>query len=601
MKIGSLLRAAVIISIGLAALLGWILFSTFEQVNRATERGTVAAEIVQGTLNQNILASDYLLHREERARTLWNARHDSLTELVRQAEREFETSKERAILNTIREDHESSQAIFSELITTFEMQASGSEEIAKSQAIEEGLTAQLLLKSQEMVSAASLLAETSRKEIEAAQKRAAVFVVVFLVIMAVFGIAMLMFFSRKVLKPITQLQRGAEIIGEGDLDYRTRITSRDEIGGLSRAFDQMTENLKAITASREELEREVAERRRVEEALRDSNQTLVALIQASPLAIIAHDGDAKVRMWNPAAQHIFGWSEQEVVGRPYPLVPEEKLDEFRMNLERSLRGEALTGLETRRQRKDGAQIDVGIWTGPLSDGGAMVVIADITERKRAEELLLQQMRELAIVEERNRLAREIHDTLAQGLTAIIWQLNAAEKIVESGGEQALQSLDRVRNLAREGLQEARRSVWDLRVGSLEGHTLAEALQGETEKVAGAGEIQASFVVSGAERVLPAGVEAALLRICQESLANMLKHANASQAAVTLVFDDSQVRLEVQDNGIGFDPEIPHTRGPDSGGFGLINMRERARLLGGELTVHSEPGQGSIVEATLSLK
>jgi len=86
MKIGSLLRAAVIISISLAALLGWILFSTFEQVNRATERGTVADEIVQGTFNQNILTSDYLLHREERARTLWSARHDSLTELVRQAE-----------------------------------------------------------------------------------------------------------------------------------------------------------------------------------------------------------------------------------------------------------------------------------------------------------------------------------------------------------------------------------------------------------------------------------------------------------------------------------------------------------------------------------
>ena len=98
------------------------------------------------------------------------------------------------------------------------MPVNGSEEIAKSQALEGGLTAQLLLKSQEMVSAASQLAETSRKEIETAQKRAAVFVVVFLAIMAVIGIAMLTFCSRKVLKPIIQLQRGAEIIGEGDLD-----------------------------------------------------------------------------------------------------------------------------------------------------------------------------------------------------------------------------------------------------------------------------------------------------------------------------------------------------------------------------------------------
>ena len=449
-----------------------------------------------------------------------------------------------------------------------------------------------------MVSAASQLAETSRKEIKTAQKRAAVFVVAFLVIMAVIGIAMLVFISRKVLKPITQLQRGAEIIGGGDLDYRTRITSRDEIGGLSRAFDQMTGNLKAITASREELESEVAERGRVEEALRESNQTLEALIQASPLSILAVDRKAEVQMWNPAAERTFGWSEKELLGHPYPLVPEERQDEFRVNLERTLRGEALAGLETRHQRKDGTPIDVGIWTGPLHDGGAMVVIADITERKTAEEKLLQQTHELAVVEERNRLAREIHDSLAQGFTAIIWQVNAAERTVEGGGKQASQALERVRGLAREGLAETRRSVWDLRAGPLGGRTLAEVLQQEMEKLTEGGDIQTSFDLSGEERVLPPGVEAAFLRICQESLANVLKHANATQVTVTLAFYDSQVRLAIRDNGIGFDPATPRTRDRESGGFGLINMRERARLLGGELTAQSEPDQGTLVEVIL---
>ena len=485
----------------------------------------------------------------------------------------------------------------------------------------------------------------------------------------------------------------------------------------------MTENLKAITASREELEREVAERRRVEEALRQSSQTLEALIQASPLPIIARDRDGKVQMWNPAAEVTFGWSKEEVFERPYPIVSEEKQEEYRANMVRSLHGEAVAGLETRRQKKDGTPVDVSIWTAPLPDGGAMVVIADITERKRAEEALreseerfhkifdhsndaiflidperheildvnpkacdmlgfsvqellslsvsdihpgempellafeqsvfkagqgwtneltcrtktgvilpseisastveiggqtrmialvrdtterkqaqealFQQTRELAVLEERNRLAREIHDSLAQGLTAIIWQLNAAEKAVESGGEPALQSLERVRNLARGGLQEARRSVWDLRAGPLEGRTLAEALEREIERVAGGGDVKISFVASGEERVLPSGVEAALLRICQEALTNVLKYANATEVTVTLAFGDSQVRLTVRDNGIGFDPELPTRRDRDSGGFGLINMRERARLLGGELTVHSEAGKGTLVEVTLS--
>ena len=216
------------------------------------------------------------------------------------------------------------------------------------------------------------------------------------------------------------------------------------------------------------------------------------------------------------------------------------------------------------------------------------------------------MRELAVLDERNRLAREIHDSLAQGFTAIIWQANAAEPTVEGGGKEASQALGRLRDLARDGLAETRRSVWDLRAGPLGGRTLVEVLRQEMEKVTEGGDIQTSFVLSGEEKVLPPGVEGAFLRICQESLANVLKHANATQVTVTLDFDDSQVRLAIRDNGAGFDPATPRTRDREGGGFGLINMRERARLerarlLGGELTAQSEPGQGTLVEAILPLK
>jgi len=340
---------------------------------------------------------------------------------------------------------------------------------------------------------------------------------------------------------------------------------------------------------------------RLHAALQETNETLRALIQASPLAVIVRDLDAKVQMWNPAAERLFGWSEQEVLGRPYPLIPEDKQEEFHANLERSLQGEALAGLETRRQNKDGTEIDVGIWTAPLGDRGAIVIVADITDSKRAQEVLLQQTQELAVLDERNRLARDIHDSLAQAFTAIIWQINAAERTVEEGGKQASQSLERVRDLAREGLTETRRSVWDLRAGPMGGRTLAEVLQQEMEKVTNGGDIQTSFNLSGEEKVLPQGLEASLLRICQESLANILKHANATQVTVTLTFHDSQVRLAIRDNGVGFDPKNPRTRDKESGGFGLITMRERARLLGGELTAQSEPGKGTLVEAILPLE
>jgi len=173
--------------------------------------------------------------------------------------------------------------------------------------------------------------------------------------------------------------------------------------------------------------------------------------------------------------------------------------------------------------------------------------------------------------------------------------------VAEGGKQASQALERVRDLAREGLQEARRAVWDLRAGPPGGRTLAKVLQQEMEKVTQGGDIETSFDLSGEDRALPPGVEAALLRICQESLANILKHANATQVTMTLALDDSQVRLAIKDNGVGFDPETPRTRDRESGGFGLINMRERARLLGGKLTAQSEPGHGTLVEAMLPLE
>lgn len=147
------------------------------------------------------------------------------------------------------------------------------------------------------------------------------------------------------------------------------------------------------------IDRDITERKRAEEALREANETLRALVRASPLAIMALDPAGNVKTWNPAAERIFGWSIEEVLGRPLPIVPDEKQEEFLALRQRVLQGESYTGVEVRRKKRDGSPIEISISTAPLRDAhgeisGIMGVVADVTERKRMVEALIRRTRQL---------------------------------------------------------------------------------------------------------------------------------------------------------------------------------------------------------------
>jgi signal transduction histidine kinase len=203
-----------------------------------------------------------------------------------------------------------------------------------------------------------------------------------------------------------------------------------------------------------------------------------------------------------------------------------------------------------------------------------------------------------VAEERNRLAREIHDTLAQGLTAIVVQLQTAEDILgEAAPPDALQRLARARQVARESLAEARRSVWNLRPFALSDGGLPHALSSlrpgmEAEGIACTMDLQTGLQLSEA-------VEDALFRICQEALANVRKHSGATQVSVTLRRVDRMAELQIRDNGRGFDPEA--LAGPQpAGGFGLWAIRSRLAGVGGTVTVDSRIGAGTTVRATVPI-
>jgi two-component system NarL family sensor kinase len=201
---------------------------------------------------------------------------------------------------------------------------------------------------------------------------------------------------------------------------------------------------------------------------------------------------------------------------------------------------------------------------------------------------------LARAEERARIAREIHDTLAQGLTAIALNIEGAMHRLDDRPDQARERLERALAMARENLAEARRSVLDLRTTPLAGRPLAEALAALARSFTSETGVTVR-VSADAKLQLPLRMEAELFRIAQEALTNVRKHARAHKVDVSLQRRAQQITLNVCDDGRGF-----LVRGRQDGRHGLVGMRERAKLLGGRLQLSSRPGQGTRVSARVPL-
>ena len=202
----------------------------------------------------------------------------------------------------------------------------------------------------------------------------------------------------------------------------------------------------------------------------------------------------------------------------------------------------------------------------------------------------------AVLAERNRIAREIHDNLAQDILGISVQLELVARLMPAAAETAKGHLDRARMLVRNSMTEARRYVWDLRSQELQKKDLPAALRDTTKRLAAESNVETVVEVAGLTRPLPVEVETNLLRIGQEAINNAVKHARANRIEVGLNFDTRNVRLSVRDNGRGFDPSEQIA----DGHFGLLGMRERAEQIGGVLSIDSAPERGTQIAVEVPL-
>jgi signal transduction histidine kinase len=207
--------------------------------------------------------------------------------------------------------------------------------------------------------------------------------------------------------------------------------------------------------------------------------------------------------------------------------------------------------------------------------------------------LLTLAREAGVLDERHRMAREIHDTIAQGLTGIVTQLEAAGQASDRPADRQ-RHLDNAIRLARESLSEARRSVAASRPEPLESAALPDALAEVAQQWSALNGVPVAVTTTGDPRPLHAEIEVALLRTAQEALANVARHAHASRVGLTLSYMNDVATLDVRDDGVGF--VLTGGTGDRSAGFGLTAMRQRVARVAGTLAIESEPGAGTAISA-----
>ena len=233
-----------------------------------------------------------------------------------------------------------------------------------------------------------------------------------------------------------------------------------------------------------------------------------------------------------------------------------------------------------------------LWLLGITTAALLLVLAGmlVLGRRLREQMAIirQKLQHGAVLEERNRIARELHDTLEQELAAITMQLDLAVDRFRQAPQVAFRALDAARSMSRHSMVEARRSVWDLRCDLLEKGDLPSALAGIVRSPATGSKAEIHVDVSGTPVRLPGRIEMNLLRIGQEAVANAVKHGQASRVQIELQYGRESVILKVSDDGCGFNPD----QASAGGHFGMLDLQERAESLGSRLRIDSAPGQGT---------
>jgi hypothetical protein len=387
----------------------------------------------------------------------------------------------------------------------------------------------------------------------------------------------------RALQPVSKLLTGLERMAGGDLAARVEGIDTAELRALGDGFNRMAEAL--------------------ERSLRE-NETLALAMRQTSDAILLMDPQGRVRLWNPAAERLFGHPPEALGGLDARLLaPDHLLEAFETDLRQLAGGQAVEPCDTVRRTRMGRTLDVSYRASPLVEPGSgefigsIVAYHDISERRRAEAVSreLDASREMAHVvqthleDERRALAMELHDELGQYVTAVKTIAQAtANRTAESDPQTHASSLAIV-SAAGQIYDAVHQIIRRLRPVALERFGLAETLRDSvSEWRKQYPDLDFRLDIAEGLGKIPSEQQIALFRVAQECVTNVVKHAAASQVEIRLQAVEGDVMLSVRDNGRG----IPRERMEGSGRFGLLGMRDRVQALGGTLQIEAKEDSAS---------
>jgi PAS domain S-box-containing protein len=624
---------------------------TKQNVEKASEQQDIATSIAQGASELSYLSTDYLIYRESQQLRRWQSRFASFSKQV--ASLNVDMPEQQALVRNIQANTKRLGEVFDSVETAVRNMPK-TQNVALESAFFQVSWSRMAVQSQGLISDASYLSKLLEEQVDRLTKARTMLMYIMLGLFGALLLASYMLISRHILKSLAALQAGTAVIGSGNLDFKIEEKKNDEIGDLSRAFNQMTADLKTVTTSKADLEKEVTQRKQAEEDLRRQREWLRVTLTSIGDAVMATDAAGHITFLNPVAESLTGWQTEEALGLPVEsvlrIIHEKTHAPAQDLVARVLKEKGVVGLanDTALVARDGREVPIEDSAAPMLDAagnitGVVLVFRDVAQKRRAQAALRKSYDELemrvqertselseaverlrdeiiqrkqleetlresetqvrffasqcltAQEDERKRVAGELHDSIIASLGAMRIRIDkiAGEMKQAQGDPESLQDFA---SKVTEINNEVRRIVADLRPSVLDDLGIIAAMSWfcrEYEKTYSHISVEKRIGISESE--VPEPLKTPIFRISQEAMNNIAKHSQASLVSVDLQQRDSGIELTIQDNGKGFHPDSVRK------GLGLSTMRERAQLSGGAFGLESASGKGTIIRVSWPLQ